>query len=217
MLDINWDNKKVLAPGIIKYSNVLKPELNLISRLEEILAEDTNPYEWRGALVGYNQSIPSHRDCWDFKPNEELAKSDIYTNGELESLWQDCYDAQNTPVQDYRTHYGVQEIRFWECMNFIKYGPGQHFKEHHDHGSTYNCVVSLVAYLNDDYEGGELYFRTWDLTIKPKTGDLLVFPSNYMYPHTAMPVTSGTKYSIATMLDYSAKYHQPDFYQETGM
>jgi predicted 2-oxoglutarate/Fe(II)-dependent dioxygenase YbiX len=101
-------------------------------------------------------------------------------------------------------------------MNFVKYGPGQHFQEHHDHGYSYNCVVSLVGYPNDDYEGGEINFRLQGLTIKPTAGDLFIFPSNYMYPHTAMPVKSGIKHSIVTMLDYSEKFHKPDFYDETG-
>ena len=39
-----------------------------------------------------------------------------------------------------------------------------------------------------------------------------MFPSNYMYPHRAMPVHSGKKYSIVTMLDYSKKFHTPDMY-----
>jgi hypothetical protein len=37
-----------------------------------------------------------------------------------------------------------------------------------------------------------------------------------MYPHRAMPVVSGTKYSMVTMLDYSDKFHNPKFYEETG-
>jgi hypothetical protein len=37
-----------------------------------------------------------------------------------------------------------------------------------------------------------------------------------MYSHRAMPVEDGTKYSLVTMLDYSDKYHKPEFYQETG-
>jgi predicted 2-oxoglutarate/Fe(II)-dependent dioxygenase YbiX len=88
--------------------------------------------------------------------------------------------------------------------------------EHHDHGFSYNCTVSLVAYLNDEYEGGEIYFRLQELNIKPKAGDLIVFPSTFAYPHRAMPVKSGVKYSLVTMLDYSDKYHKPEFYQETG-
>jgi predicted 2-oxoglutarate/Fe(II)-dependent dioxygenase YbiX len=55
-----------------------------------------------------------------------------------------------------------------------------------------------------------------NLTVKPKAGDLFVFPSNYMYVHRAMPVNSGTKYSIVTMLDYSDKFHNPALLEETG-
>jgi hypothetical protein len=37
-----------------------------------------------------------------------------------------------------------------------------------------------------------------------------------MYPHRSLPVEEGTKYSLVTMLDYSDKFHNPKFYQETG-
>jgi predicted 2-oxoglutarate/Fe(II)-dependent dioxygenase YbiX len=108
--------------------------------------------------------------------------------------------------------YNINNLQYWEAFNFIKYGPGQHFKEHHDHGFSYNCTVSLVGYPNDDYEGGELYFRVQNLKIKPDAGDLFIFPSNFMYPHRAMPVISGTKYSIVTMLDYNKKFHTNEMY-----
>lgn len=110
----------------------------------------------------------------------------------------------------------ITNLRYWEAFNFVRYRQGQHFQTHHDHGYSYNCTVSLVAYINDDYEGGGLYFPIQDIHVKPTAGDLYVFPSNFMYPHRAMPVTSGTKYSIVTMLDYSAKYHTPEMYRETG-
>ena len=50
--------------------------------------------------------------------------------------------------------------------------------------------LSILAYLNDDYEGGELFFDKLNLKIKPKAGDLYLFPSSYVYSHAAMPVTS---------------------------
>jgi predicted 2-oxoglutarate/Fe(II)-dependent dioxygenase YbiX len=74
--------------------------------------------------------------------------------------------------------------------------------------------VSLVAYINDDYEGGELSFRLQNLKIKPEAGDLFIFPSTFMYPHKAEVVTSGIKYSIVTMLDYNKKFHTPAMYVE---
>jgi predicted 2-oxoglutarate/Fe(II)-dependent dioxygenase YbiX len=68
-----------------------------------------------------------------------------------------------------------------------------------------------VGYLNDDYEGGELFFDKLNLKIKPQAGDLYLFPSSYIYSHAAMPVTDGTKYSIVTMLDYLEAPHTPEY------
>ena len=134
----------------------------------------------------------------------------------LKSLADDVTHRQLQAVKDYTRRYNIGELRYWEATNYVKYGPGQHFQEHHDHGYSYNCVVSLVGFPNDNYEGGELYFRLQNVSIKPKAGDLYIFPSNYMYPHRAMPVISGVKYSMVTMLDYSDKYHSPEFYRETN-
>ena len=213
-----WTEKENLGNGIVRYKNVIKNEFNIIERLESNIkpeGDETTNYSWQPAYVGYKQLIPEYRNCNDFK----FKKTDIETDQSqqsinLQGIWQDVYDAQFPAVQDYTREYNLGELKYWEAFNFIKYGPGQHFMEHHDHGFSYNCTVSLVAYVNDDYEGGELYFRLQNLKVKPNAGDLFVFPSNFMYPHQAMPVHSGTKYSIVTMLDYNKKFHTPEMYVE---
>jgi len=60
---------------------------------------------------------------------------------------------------------------------------------------TDNHIPTLV-YLNDDYEGGEISFATHDLVIKPKVGDLLIFPGNMHYAHEVKEVLSGTRYTL---------------------
>jgi hypothetical protein len=84
-------------------------------------------------------------------------------------------------------------------------------EEHADHGWSYVSTVSLVAYPNDDYEGGELYFPKLNINIKPEKGDLYIFPSAYLFSHIAMPVRSGTKYSFVTMLDYNDDTHTEEY------
>jgi len=217
-----WTEKKDLGNGIHVYKGVIKKEFDVINRLENTLGSvadrgELSPegkrYHWNPAYVGYQKLMPDYRDCVDFKFKKtdiELDRSD--DSLKLQALWQDIYAEQKAAVEDYCKLYNIMELKYWEAFNFIKYGPGQHFKEHHDHGYSYNCTVSLVAYVNDDYEGGELFFRLQDLKVKPEAGDLFIFPSNFMYPHQAMPVTSGTKYSIVTMLDYSKKFHTPEMY-----
>lgn len=210
-----WTEKEDFGNGIICYRNVIKSEIDVIGRLEANLKPegDTTGYSWLPAYVGYKQLMPSYRDCNDFKfKKTDLQHDHSPVSLNLQALWQDVYDAQFPAVEDYRKQFNIMDLKYWEAFNFIKYGPGQHFQEHHDHGFSYNCTVSLVAYPNDDYEGGELYFRLQNLKIKPKAGDLYIFPSNYMYPHVAMPVSSGTKYSIVTMLDYNKKFHTPEMY-----
>jgi hypothetical protein len=210
-----WTEKEHFGNGIVCYRNVIKPEIDVIGRLEANLKPegDQTGYSWLPAYVGYKQLMPDYRDCNDFKfKKTDLEPDKSQASLNLQALWQDVYDAQFPAVEDYRRDYNIMELKYWEAFNFIKYGPGQHFQEHHDHGFSYNCTVSLVAYPNDDYEGGELYFRLQDLKIKPRAGDLYIFPSNYMYPHVAMPVDSGTKYSIVTMLDYNKKFHTPEMY-----
>jgi hypothetical protein len=213
-----WSSFEDLGSGIYVYRDVIPKSLNLIERLEGIL-EDTNNsrYSWKEAFVGYQQRMPDYRDCVDFKfKKTDIAHDPSESSIKLQEIWQECFDRKIQAVDHYEKQFRLGKLRYWEAMNFIKYGPGQHFQEHHDHGYSYNCTVSLVSYINDDYEGGELYFRLQDKMIKPRAGDLYVFPSNYMYPHRAMPVHSGVKYSIVTMLDYSAKFHTPEMYQETG-
>jgi hypothetical protein len=212
-----WSSVKEVAPGIFVYRDVLPKEMNIVERLEEVLLDKSNYYNYMEAMVGYGVKMPEYRDCYDFK----FKKTDILhdpspASKKLQELWQDVYDREISAVKHYSRHFNIGELRYWEAMNFVKYGPNQHFQEHHDNGYSYNCVVSLVAYPNDDYLGGELYFRLQELKIKPRAGDLYVFPSNFMYPHQSMPVESGTKHSIVTMLDYSDKYHKPEFYKETG-
>ena len=217
-----WTEKQDLGNGIWVYKGVIKKEFDVINVLENTLgsvagygelSSEGKRYHWMPAYVGYQQLMPEYRDCNDFKFKKTDIEQDTSEDSlKLQALWQDLYDVKLPVVEDYSRMYNINNLKYWEAFNFIKYGPGQHFMEHHDHGFSYNCTVSLVSYINDDDEGGELFFRLQNLKVKAEAGDLFIFPSNFMYPHQAMPVTSGTKYSIVTMLDYSKKFHTNEMY-----
>jgi len=213
-----WSGITDLGQGISIYHDALPQEINIIDRLEEVVSDHANQYNYSEAMVGYGMKMPEYRDCFDLKfKKTDIEHDQSEASLKLQSLWSDVHFRKLQAVKDYTKRHNVGELRYWEALNFVKYGPGQHFQEHTDHGFSYNCVVSMVGYVNDDYEGGEIAFRMQDVNIKPKAGDLFVFPSNFMYPHRAMPVHSGTKYSIVTMLDYSEKFHDPKFYNEYGV
>lgn len=218
-MSTQWDSIQDLGAGIFVYKNVVKKELDIINRLEGVVSPlgSEGQFSWQPAYVGYQELMPEYRDCTDFKfKKKDIESIKTEESLALQQIWQDVYDVEKLAIDDYCKKHDIMELRYWEAFNFVKYTKGQHFSYHHDHGYSYNCTVSTIAYLNDDFVGGGLHFRSQDIYYTPSAGDLIVFPSTYMYPHAGLPVESGTKYIIVTMLDYSDKFHDPKFYSETG-
>ena len=55
-------------------------------------------------------------------------------------------------------------------------------------------VLSAVGLLDNNFTGGKLIFFE-DTEIDLRKGDIVIFPSNFLYPHRVTPVTDGTRYS----------------------
>lgn len=58
----------------------------------------------------------------------------------------------------------------------------------------HNTLTGSMA-LNDDFEGGAVRFRPWGITVKPKIGSVLIYPSSFMGCHEVEPVVSGVRNS----------------------
>ena len=100
------------------------------------------------------------------------------------------------------------EFKSYEPVQFLGYPVGGHYKGHND-GESFNFEtrqwerlmdrdVSFLFYLNDQYGGGELEFYDLGLTIKPKKGMMIAFPSYKDFAHKVHPVTWGHRYSLVS-------------------
>lgn len=49
---------------------------------------------------------------------------------------------------------------------------------------------SAVIFLNENFENGELVYPDQGLTIKPKTGNMVIAPADYSSPHFVNPASS---------------------------
>jgi hypothetical protein len=56
--------------------------------------------------------------------------------------------------------------------------------------------IAGLFYLNDDYEGGELYFPNQGIQFKPKAGSAYFFPGDLNYIHGVTQITEGTRYVV---------------------
>lgn len=75
------------------------------------------------------------------------------------------------------------------------------YTQHTDQGIGIDWKVSCSICLTDDYTGGEIkFFDDPETSYKLGRGDMLTFPSNFMFPHEVTPITSGIRYVIVTWL-----------------
>lgn len=58
-----------------------------------------------------------------------------------------------------------------------------------------NYDLSSLFYLNDDYEGGELYFPLQGVQFKPKKGAAYFFPGDKNYIHGVTEIKSGLRFT----------------------
>ena len=104
--------------------------------------------------------------------------------------------------------YGV-EISESEIPQILSYGIGGHYQPHMDGVSLWKTPdgeliwkksterdISIVFYLNDDFEGGDFIFPDLGIRVRPEPGMMICFPSNQFYKHGVEPVTKGKRYSI---------------------
>lgn len=63
-----------------------------------------------------------------------------------------------------------------------------------------NSKISLIYFVNDDYEGGEIFFEEQGVTISPKKNQLLIYSSNSV-EYSVKEITSGEQYLFAVFLD----------------
>jgi prolyl 4-hydroxylase len=110
-----------------------------------------------------------------------------------------------------------------EFLQLLKYDVGQHYGRHHDYADYHlkrqygPRVLTVFLYLNTVEEGGGTHFSALNLTVVPKEGRAVIWPSvlsekprdkDARTDHEALPVEKGIKFGA------NAWIHQRDFKEE---
>ena len=144
----------------------------------------------------HETNLETRNTLW-YHITEEMAKN-------LEEAVATCF------IQHVAPRYNC-EFKSYEPVQFLGYPVGGHYKGHND-GEIFNDKtrqwektmerdVSFLFYLNDQYGGGELEFYDLGLTIKPKKGMMIAFPSYKDFAHKVHPVTWGHRYSLVCWVE----------------
>ena len=177
----NSSSYEVIAPRVLRFPKALG-EFDFVKFLEE-----SNP-NWQDNFAIRDEDGPSRKEVSiDFTAIDEPWI--VYAKKVLECYITYCKEILNT---DYIWDTNITET-YGDVIHISKYRAGGYVDPHADEDfETDNGVYTLIWYLNDNYQGGELGFIDPDLEMKPEAGDIFIYPSFYI--HYSKPVLSGHKY-----------------------
>jgi len=197
--------KEEIAPGIVVYSNVIPDSEKLYTDIEE--GALSAKISWAAAGVKEESDAKVNTKTRDTSTigvsylgnvkNVSLVdnvKELFFIN--LNNIFFESFD----PIEkDYLSSYGIFS-EWHDSYGILKYGEGQQFTNHIDDHPSYHRRVSTVYYLNDNYTGGEINFPRFNITLKPKANQMIIFPSTYVYNHSVSPVIEGERYAVVSWL-----------------
>lgn len=175
-----------------RYDNFFDEEfcLTVVEKLKKTNWQSHEYYTQDKSYFSYEDDLKISYD--DFKEKEII-------NTVIKSVIDKYIFSDLHPGFTWFRHYnGYSSVRF------NKYDTDTQMRPHCDHihdlfdGERKGVpILTLLGSLNNDYEGGDLIM--WgDQKIELPAGSIIVFPSNFMYPHCITKITQGTRYSFVS-------------------
>lgn len=154
----------------------------------------------RHIFTNYNKDFtPSDIDPDTYSPHADL-DSDFDKN--LYKLLMDTVYQCLTKYIDTLNFKWYAGWNGFTPIKFNRYVASTGMAEHCDHiqdifdGSVRGIpVLTVIGLLNDEFNGGELILFE-DIEFQLKKGDIIIFPSIFLFPHKVNPLMSGTRHSF---------------------
>ena len=157
--------------------------------------------QWRGAVKYFDWDLTENNqnNVWPrvaVEPN--FSKAHMLANEIINLIEPDYIQAlqvwaelTNNTMPEYITrNYCLRKYRTGAAM-------GTHIDRNTDNPNNTMDWTALL-YLNDDYEGGELYFPGTDTHLSPSAGSIVFLPC--LLEHACLEITKGEKYYIFTFM-----------------
>lgn len=168
------------------YNNTINPTFaeSIVNRVNK---EDWKEHLWYSSATNTAQNSSKGKDCYI---NNLNPKSKIQLLQTIKSN-----------VDDYKKTFGFSSTTISD-PRINRYEVGQNMDYHYDHihslfdGQNKGIpIFSIVIILNNDFNGGKLRF--WkNYAPDLASGDMIIWPSNFLYKHEVTPVERGIRYSV---------------------
>ncbi len=168
------------------------------------LPKSSSPSVVSDSIKGFNKINDDYRITNNIHLEDIICKNITYN---MQEFW-----------NSYLHQYYQTDIKNIEQPQLLHYNIGGKYDVHNDcedfiDGKLTRIVprdVTILAYLNDDYEGGEIEFPDYGITIKPTVNMVITFPSYYEFQHRVKPVTKGERFTLVTWIETTERiYDRP--------
>ena len=150
------------------------------------------------------QHVRVFQDILDDEFCDSIVQEYKEGKGEISNKIKDLFPYDNSALEviiktifeDYRAEndYLLRSPVDLQGMNVIRYKQGVGVPPHSSRVGT--IAISFVAFMNDDFEGGKLYFPDHGMEVTPKKGSIVMFPSTYLMPHAVSDIMGNERYVI---------------------
>jgi hypothetical protein len=197
--EINIQSKQELAPGIVLYKTSKDS-----SRIIKGLVQNSMFKQWREAEIAEttngNKIDYNSRNCYNYFLNSQ--QNDCHPQDPIVRAKKSLEVGMDKIVEEYRARFQIKSLVSKDTV-LLRYEQGNMFHYHFDVSKTYQRIVSVIMFLNEDFIGGELEFKEFDINIRPEAGCVIVFPSSYPYMHKVNPVEFGVRYSVVKWYEFA--------------
>ena len=175
-----------LAEGIFHFENLL-PHV-----LCDSIISDLRKKSW---IKGKHKYVYSYEIGDNISKLEELNTLNLGALNKFLDIYRDLDTNNKIPLMD-------QSFAF--AQKFLHYREGDSFPSHFD-SVLEKQSVTIVSYLNDNYEGGVVSYPKHGIKVSPKKGSIIIHPSSFVYPHASSKITKGEKFIGFTGFDLFMK------------
>lgn len=119
-------------------------------------------------------------------------------------------------IEAIRQFYGERDPIYSDTIQLVRWSEGMSMPPHadnaHPDGSPHELVhrkYASVVYLNEDYEGGELYLPRVGIEVKPKQGLLVGFRGDFTHEHGVKLITRGIRYTMPGWYSEDIRHQDP--------
>jgi hypothetical protein len=110
--------------------------------------------------------------------------------------------------------YRLKQPLYNDIFQLVQWPVGSFMRPHADranpdgspHGMPYRYFAGIV-YLNDDYDGGELYFTAQDIALKPRRGMFVGFTGGFHHEHAVTRIEAGAvRMTMPSFYSFDARH-----------